>query len=122
MPRLPTSVDARRFVEKGLAAEQHSLLWEGLLADRKERPHYDRWEGAYVGKLPPGAQGQLDAAITNYRASDVVTHVEIFVPADCPVGQTLANVLFPLATPPSLPVAGCKRAPCCACAYVPATD
>ena len=69
------------------------------------------------GKLPPGAQEQLDRTLAGWRESGLVTHVEVDGPGDCPVSEAITGVLFPLGAPPSVPIEGCERLPCCACGY-----
>lgn len=70
------------------------------------------------GKLPPGAQEQLDEAIAGWIESGVVCGIEVSTPGDCHAAARFAGMIFPLEKPPTLPAAGCERRPCCACFFL----
>lgn len=74
------------------------------------------------GKLPPGAQVQLDRTLAGWRDSGLVTHVEVLCDPECEAAAKYEGVLFPLDAPPQLPFAGCERSPCCACDYISVLD
>lgn len=69
------------------------------------------------GRLPPGAQEQLDFAIEGWRTSGVVVGVQLDPGPGCAVAERLAGVIFALDGPPLLPVDGCERKPCCGCSF-----
>lgn len=80
---------------------------------------YDAWHGAYRGKLPPGAQEQIDRNLASWREDGLVPFVQISAPPDCSVGLAAESVMHPIDRPPELPLAGCERLPCCGCGLNP---
>ena len=76
--------------------------------------------GVYRGKLPPGAQAQLDRLIASDRETAKTIRLSLMVsaPSDCAVALAQEGTLYSLNDPPPLPFRGCERYPCCACCYV----
>lgn len=76
----------------------------------------------FIGKLPPGAAEDLADALEQYRESareGIVKGVQILPGPGCAVAEAQAGQVYPVDQVPSLPLPGCRRAPCCACDYCP---
>ena len=76
----------------------------------------------YRGQLPPGAAERNERALANCRNAarlGLLRGVEIVPSEGCSVSWVQRGSLYPVATVPSLPLAGCGRSPCCACSYAP---
>jgi len=77
--------------------------------------------GEYVGKLPPGRSEEHSRTLHGYRnayENGIISGVEISGCDDCSPSIALAGQSFHPSEAPQLPLDGCKRSPCCACAYV----
>ena len=79
--------------------------------------------GKYIGKLPPGAAEDLSSSLESYielSRQGIIKGVKVSAGPGCPVAARLAGKVFAMNEIPLLPIAGCVRAPCCGCDYLPA--
>jgi hypothetical protein len=84
------------------------------------RPPYDRWRGAYVGRLSPNADVQHARALASFREAislGVDLRVCILAGPGCPVAEALAEDSWLPEDVPVVPLPGCVRSPCCGCVY-----
>jgi hypothetical protein len=72
------------------------------------------------GKLPPGDEDYVARCVASWRASGLVSHIEVIAPpGGCVFGEAVAGLLYLLDEPPNLPFDGCDRTPCCGCGIQP---
>lgn len=70
------------------------------------------------GRLPPGAQEQLDESLRSYRKAGILK-IQILPGPGCKVALRLSSSTYDIAAPPKLPLPGCDRTSCCACDFMP---
>jgi hypothetical protein len=75
----------------------------------------------FVGRLPPGAAGDLKRSLRDYRQvarHENIKGVKILPGRGCAVAEAQAGTVYSIEQIPGLPLTGCDRAPCCGCCYV----
>ena len=74
------------------------------------------------GQLPPGAAQAMAKEVKQWQESGLCSGVEISAGPGCDVAEAKKGKVYGFDDYPSLPLAGCRREPCCGCCYVPVVD
>ena len=78
-------------------------------------------DNEYRGKLPPGAEEQIKRDLEDLEEENkrgMLKGVRILSGLGCAVSEEQEGKIYPVSMVPKLPLLGCDRSPCCACAYV----